>query len=60
MSDSDLISLARYFRVERHGKDYHIYCKTCGRGWSLAVDKVGVGALLKLLDHAHSHKENDE
>ena len=57
---ADLDSLRPHYRIEPHGSVYHIYCKVCGQGWSLPAGSVKVGAILKLLDHAHSHIEEEE
>lgn len=55
----DLDALKPYYRIETHGNSYHIYCKVCNCGWTLPVGKATVGTILKLLDHAHSHKASD-
>jgi len=57
---ADLDSLRPHYRIEPHGSVYHIYCKVCGQGWSLPAGSVKVGAILKLLDHAQSHTEEEE
>jgi len=53
----DLDSLRPYYRIKQHGDSYHIYCKVCGRGWTLPVVNVSVGNILRLLDHGRSHKK---
>jgi len=50
-------SLRPYYRIKQHGDSYHIYCKVCGRGWTLPVVNVSVGNILRLLDHGRSHKK---
>ena len=57
---NDLDSLRPHYRIERHGNKYHVYCKVCGQGWSLPADGTPLGAILKLLDHAHSHTDEEE
>jgi hypothetical protein len=57
---TDIDSLRAYYHIETHGSRYHIYCKVCGRGWSLPVGKATIGAVLKLLNHAHSHTEEED
>jgi hypothetical protein len=52
--------LAEHFRAVDKGRDWHMFCKKCGRGWSLVKQMKGrdyhPGNLLQLLDHARSHK----
>lgn len=57
---TDLDSLRPYYRIEPHGSKFHIYCKACGQGWSLPAGNIKIGAILKLLDHAHGHTEKEE
>jgi hypothetical protein len=57
---TDLDSLRPHYRIEQHGSKYHICCKACGQGWSLPVGNIKIGAILKLLDHARSHTEEEE
>lgn len=44
------------FRSEDHGDVYHLFCRVCGRGWSLKKSSTGPGNRLALLDHAASHE----
>ena len=52
--------LAEHFRAENHGTNWHMFCKKCGKGWSLVKQTKGMdyhpGNLLALLNHARSHK----
>lgn len=50
--------LPEYFDAEDKGTEWHLFCKTCGRGWAFPKDAAErPGVLLPLLNHAHSHKE---
>jgi hypothetical protein len=57
---NEMDSLRPYYRIEQHGNKYHLYCKVCGQGWSLPAGGTRLGAILKLLNHAHSHTEEEE
>jgi len=52
--------LAEHFRAESHGAKWHLFCRKCGKGWSLVKQTKGMdyhpGNLLHLLNHAHSHE----
>ena len=56
MSD-ELEALRAHYRIEKHGDKRHLYCNVCGRGWSLPTGPVQPGNILKLLNHAYSHKQ---
>lgn len=49
-------SLENYFDFENAGLQWNMFCKKCKRGWSLPNDNAHPGNVLKLLDHAYSHK----
>jgi hypothetical protein len=48
------------FEAEDHGTKWHLFCKVCGKGWSLNKPPKGQdhtpGNLLHLLNHARSHE----
>ena len=59
MSSNTKAPLPEHFDAEDHGKAWYLFCKVCGKGWSLDKRKAsqpGVG--LRLLNHARSHKAN--
>lgn len=47
--------LPDHFTSTSHGPDWHLYCRKCGRGWSLPKSNDRPGNLLHLLNHARSH-----
>lgn len=49
-------ALKQYFDVEERGPEVHLHCKVCGRGWALPKEPQQIGSLLRLLDHARSHR----
>lgn len=49
-------ALKVYFDVEECGAEVHLYCKVCGRGWALPKEPQQIGSILRLLDHARSHR----
>lgn len=56
--------LKDHFRAESHGNKWHMFCKNCGKGWSLVKQTKGMeyhpGNLLHLLNHAYSHKSESK
>lgn len=49
--------LPEYFDAENHGAEWHLFCKRCGKGWSLQKSSRAVGNILHLLNHVRSHDE---
>lgn len=47
----------RYFNAIDKGRDWHLRCRKCGKGWALKKDNTHVGNILHLLNHARSHVE---
>lgn len=48
--------LPDHFDAEDAGKNWNLWCKGCNKGWALPKDNNHPGNLLKLLEHAYSHK----
>lgn len=57
---NNINSLRRCYKIQEKSDCYHLYCEVCKRWWSLPQDKVSIGSILKLLDHAYGHEDNDE
>jgi hypothetical protein len=51
--------LPEQFTAKSVGNQWHLRCRLCNRGWSLPKNNTHPGNLLALLNHAHSHKENN-
>lgn len=49
-------ALIRGFNFEDHGAKFHVFCKKCGKGWSLQKDSRHTGNVLHLLNHEAGHK----
>lgn len=49
--------LPKYFEAESHGGEWHLFCKVCGKGWSLDKTDTRPGNILYLLNHARGHEE---
>jgi hypothetical protein len=47
--------LPEYFEAEDKGNCWHLFCKTCGKGWALAKGSTGPGNTLHLLNHVRGH-----
>lgn len=49
--------LPEYYNAESKGKEWHLFCKVCGKGWALKKDSTHPGNTLHLLNHARSHTD---
>jgi ribosomal protein S28E/S33 len=60
MSEPHINGLKKYYEIaEASDKGYVLLCKHCDTGWVLIRNEAGAvhpGNILKLLDHAYSHK----
>lgn len=50
-------AILRGFNVEDAGKDFHVWCKRCSKGWALKKTSSHVGNVLHLLNHEASHRK---
>jgi len=48
--------LPKYFRAKDKGDAWHLFCRKCGKGWSLKKASNHPGNHLHLLNHARSHE----
>ena len=53
-------AILRGFNVEDAGKDFHVWCKRCSKGWALKKTSTHVGNVLHLLNHEKGHRQPNE
>lgn len=41
------------------GRVWNLYCRVCGKGWTLLKSDKSPGNVLRLLDHARGHDEKE-
>lgn len=49
--------LPEYYDAESKVREWHLFCKVCGKGWALKKGDNHPGNLLALLDHARGHRD---
>ncbi len=53
----ELASVKDKFDIEDHGKEWHLFCKVCGKGYALKKGVHHIGNSLALLNHAAGCEE---
>ena len=54
-SSEEIKGLDEYYKIEDNGKEWHLHCKKCGKGFALTKGSNHVGNRLALLNHVRSH-----
>lgn len=54
-NSKEIGGLHEYYEIKDNGKDWHLHCKKCRKGFALAKGALHIGNHLSLLNHTRSH-----